>query len=92
MAENTVQRTHHAILENREKLMLSGVTAIESFDDRAVILYTQLGELVILGRGLHMQQLSVESGEVTVEGEVQALRYGDRDRSQPEGFLRRLLR
>lgn len=92
MDENTVQRTHHAILENREKLMLSGVTAIESFDDRAVILYTQLGELVILGRGLHMQQLSVESGEVTVEGEVQAMRYGDRDRSRPESFLRRLLR
>ena len=92
MDENTVQRTHHAILENREKLMLSGVTAIESFDDRAVILYSQRGELVILGRGLHMQQLSVESGEVTVEGEVQAMRYGDRDRSRPEGFLRRLLR
>ncbi len=92
MDENTVQRTHHAILENREKLMLSGVTAIESFDDRAVILYTQLGELVILGRGLHMQQLSVASGEVTVEDEVPAACYGDRDRSRPEGFLRRLLR
>lgn len=83
---------HHAILENREKLMLSGVTAIDSFDDRTVILYTQLGELVILGRGLHMQQMSVETGEVTVEGEVQALRYGDRDRNAPAGLLGRLLR
>lgn len=92
MDEPIKNHTHHAILENREKLMLSGVTAISSFDDRTVILYTHLGELVILGRGLHMQQLSVESGEVTVEGEVQALRYGDRDRTAPAGLLGRLLR
>lgn len=92
MEEQNRTHTHHAILENREKLMLSGVTAVDSFDDRAVILYTQLGELVILGRGLHMQQMSVETGEVTVEGEVQALRYGDKDRNAPAGLLGRLLR
>lgn len=83
---------HHAILENREKLMLSGVTAIVSFDDRTVILFTRLGELVILGRGLHIEQLSIESGDVTVLGEVQALRYGDRDRTAPAGLLGRLFR
>ena len=36
---------HNAILENREKLQLSGVTAIDSFDDRAVVLYTNCGQL-----------------------------------------------
>ena len=86
------QGMHNAILENREKLLLSGVTEIDSFDDRTVILYTQLGELVILGRGLHVQQLSISSGEVQIEGEIRALRYGDRDRTAPQGFLGRLLR
>ena len=86
------QGKHNAILENREKLLLSGVTEIDSFDDRTVILYTQLGELVILGRELHVQQLSTTSGEVQIEGEIRALRYGDRDRTAPQGFLGRLLR
>ena len=86
------QGKHNAILENREKLLLSGVTEIDSFDDRTVILYTQLGELVILGRELHVQQLSTASGEVQIKGEIRALRYGDRDRTAPQSFLGRLLR
>ncbi|MBQ9906799.1 MAG: sporulation protein YabP [Oscillospiraceae bacterium] len=86
------QNLHSAVLENREKLMLTGVTAVGSFDDRTVLLYTKLGELVILGRGLHMEQMSLETGDVTVTGEVQALRYGDRDRNAPQGFFGRLLR
>lgn len=83
---------HNAILENREKLQLSGVTAIDSFDDRAVVLYTNCGQLTILGRNLQMQQISVETGDVTVEGEVQAMRYSDRDRTAPTGLLGRMLR
>lgn len=83
---------HTAILENREKLQLSGVTAIDSFDERAVILYTCCGQLTIIGRHLHMEQLSTETGDVTVEGEVQAMRYSDRDRTAPVGIMGRLLR
>ena len=92
MEEPIRQRLHNAVLENREKLMLSGVTAVDSFDDRTVVLYTQLGELVILGRGLHPAHLSIETGDVTVTGEVIALRYGDRDRDAPQGLFGRLLR
>ncbi len=92
MEEAEQQNLHSAVLENREKLMLSGVTAVDSFDDRTVLLYTKLGELVILGRGLHLEQMSLETGDVTVTGEVQALRYGDRDRNAPQGFFGRLLR
>ena len=92
MDETVGLNQHSAVLENREKLMLSGVTAVDSFDDRTVVLYTRLGELVILGRGLQMEQMSIESGEVTVTGEVLALRYCDRDRNAPQGFFGRLLR
>ena len=83
---------HSAILENREKLMLSGVTEIMSFDDRTVLLCTQLGELAVMGRSLQMQNMSTETGDVTIEGEVQALRYGDRDRNRPAGVFGRILR
>ena len=93
MDEHSVTRgTHHAILENRSKLLLTGVTDIDSFDERAVILFTQLGELTVLGKNLHMNSLSVESGEVTVEGEISAIRYGAKDRQVPLSLLGRLFR
>ena len=84
--------SHNAILENRSKLLLTGVTEIDSFDDRTAVLFTQLGELTILGKNLHMNGLSIESGEVTVEGDVQALRYGDRDIHAPLSLLERFFR
>ncbi len=90
--QNQPKGCHNAILENRAKLMLSGVTYIDSFDERAVVLFTQLGELTILGRNLHMNALSVESGDVSVEGDIQALRYGDKDKQSAATLLGRLFR
>ncbi len=90
--EHKQNGVHHAILENRNRLLLTGITEIDSFDERAVVVYTQLGELTVLGRNLHMNQMSLESGEVSIEGDVQALRYGDRDKQAPLTMLGRLFR
>ena len=83
---------HNAILENRKKLMLSGVTDVESFDEKLVVLYTQLGELTIRGTDLHVNEMSVESGDLTVEGEIKALIYGEKDRTKKLGFFGKLFR
>ncbi len=83
---------HNAILEDRSKLMLTGVTDVENFDENKVYLYTQLGELVIRGKQLHVSEMSVESGELTVEGEINALIYGDKDRTKKLGLLGKLFR
>ena len=83
---------HNAILENRKKLMLSGVTDVESFDEKLVVLYTQLGELTVKGSELHVNEMSVESGDLTVEGEIKALIYGEKDRTKKLGFFGKLLR
>ncbi len=83
---------HNAILEDRQRLMLTGVTDVDSFDERLVVLFTQLGELTIRGRELHVSDLSVESGDVTVEGDIQALIYGEKDRTKKLGFIGKLFR
>lgn len=83
---------HNAILENRQRLMLTGVTDVESFDEKLVLLYTQLGELAVKGTGLHVSEMSTESGELTVEGEIDSLTYGDKDRTKKLGLLGRLFR
>lgn len=84
--------SHSLILENREKLMLSGVREIVSFDDRAVILYTALGELTVLGAAMQVHTLSTETGELEISGEISALKYGDKDRTAACGLLGRLFR
>ena len=83
---------HNAILENRQRLMLTGVTDVESFDDKLVLIYTQLGELAIKGSQLHVSDLSTESGELTVEGEINSLTYGDKDRTKKLGIIGKLFR
>ena len=78
------------ILENRSRLSLTGVTDVGSFDEETALVETGLGTLVIRGSGLHMERLSLETGEVTVAGNVDALEYhAARGKS---GLLGRLFR
>ena len=85
-------KPHNLILENRKKLSISGVTDVDSFDEKTVILYTQMGELTIQGKNLHVNGLDVETGEMSVEGDIWALNYGDKDRRGSLGFFGKLFR
>lgn len=75
----------NVILENRKKLSVSGVSDIESFDEENIVLYTELGTLNIKGSSLHINRLSVESGDVEVEGEIDSMAYTDDD-AKTKGF------
>ncbi len=90
MAE--VQGKHSIILENRSRLTLTGVTDVDSFNESCIALFTQLGELTIRGRELHINEMSVESGDVTVEGDISALIYGDRDSRKKLSALGKLFK
>ena len=79
-------------LEDRQHLHLTGVTELDRFDEREIVLFTALGELTVTGRSLRIAGVSIEQGVMEVEGEIWALAYGDRDRRAPASFLGRLLR
>lgn len=83
---------HNAILENREKLMLSGVTDVDSFNEEEIRLFTQLGELTIRGENLHINQMSVDSGDLSVEGEIRVLAYGEKDRKKKLSAIGKLFK
>lgn len=76
------QGRHNVILENRSHLVLSGITDVDSFNEEQISLFTQLGELTIRGKNLHINEMSVESGDLSVEGDISALVYGDKDRKK----------
>lgn len=79
MAEEvkTGAKFHNIILENRGRLNVSGVEDVDSFDEGAVIIFTNMGVLTVRGEDLHINKFSVESGELFVEGNIYALTYSD---------------
>ena len=70
MTDKQTAGRHNIILENRSKLFLTGVTEVASFDDSELRIYTELGELLIKGSQMHISDMSVESGELNIEGEI----------------------
>ena len=82
MTSNTIQ---NIILENREKLTISGVLDVLSFDDQIVILETDLGLLTVKGDNLRISKLSLDTTEVIVEGTVISLSYSDKNIDKKSG-------
>ena len=81
---------HELRLSERNHLTMTGVTEVVSFDDSAVILKTGLGTLVVQGKDLQLKTLSLDGGQVAVDGQVSALVY---EENRPSGgLLRRLFR
>jgi len=86
-----IKSPHNLILEGRKKLSISGVSDVDSFDDQTVVVYTDLGELCVRGQNLHIGKLSIESGELSVEGEVSSLVYTDQQKNSG-GFFSKLFK
>ena len=81
---------HHLILEDRESLTVSGVEEVESFDENTIVMETAQGLLIVRGEGLHIEKLSLDGGDLKVEGMVESLSYEESRRGRG-GFLARLL-
>lgn len=86
-----VKTPHNLILEDRHALTVSGVEDIDSFDEETVVLFTNMGELTVKGSGLHINKLSVDTGELSVEGEIHSLIYTN-DEPRRGGFFSRLFK
>lgn len=70
-----IQLPHELSLKERRVLTMTGVTEVVSFEEHAVVLRTALGTLIVQGRELQLKTLSLEGGQVAVEGSISALIY-----------------
>lgn len=73
---------HSVVLEERHRLSVSGVSEVLSFDEEAVVMETSLGQLTVEGDGLHVEKLSLDVGELTLEGNISALCYSREGKSR----------
>lgn len=82
---------HRLHLEGRGKLTVAGVEDVERFDDQCIVLRTCVGTLVVTGEELHIGKLSLDGGELHVDGRIDAMTYEDTQENRGGSFLRRLL-
>lgn len=80
---------HKLQLNERQNLTMNGVTEVVSFEDTAVVLQTSLGTLIVQGQDLKLKTLSLDGGQVAVDGNISALIY---EEPRQGGIWRRLLR
>ena len=81
---------HTLALTDRSAAAITGVEDVECFNEQIVVLRTPLGTLSVAGAGLNISQLSLESGRVDIEGDVEALEYSGGKKTG--GLLGRLFR
>jgi sporulation protein YabP len=72
-------------------LTVSGVSDVDSFDEQTVVIFTDKGELTVRGRDLHINKLSVEIGELLMEGQIVSLTYSD-EQPKSSGFFSKVFR
>lgn len=71
------QRTHKLMLTNRRTCTISGVCDVLSFDVKEVILETDQGMLMIKGEDLHVSRLTLDKGEVDIDGKIDSFTYSE---------------
>ena len=77
-------------LTGRERLTVTGVEDVERFDENGIVMATSAGTLVITGEELHIGKLSLDGGELLVEGHIDGLNFEDAP-ARKGSFFSRLL-
>ncbi len=92
----TAEKPHVIEILQREQVRLQGVVHVESFDDRQVVVETDMGMVSLAGEEFHITSLDLDKGLMIVEGMFLGLEYSGMDRAKSrqkdKGFLQRLFR
>jgi sporulation protein YabP len=91
---NGISRMHKVTMTNRKSCTLNGINDVLSFDIHEILLETEQGMLMIKGDDLHVNRLTLDKGEVDVEGRIDSLTYSDANAAGQKGesLISRLFR
>ncbi|WZX99767.1 sporulation protein YabP [Bacillus sp. FSL W7-1360] len=93
MGRDDKGKDHNITLRGRKQLDITGVKQVESFDNEEFLLETDMGFLAVRGQNLHMKNLDVERGDVSIEGKIYDLVYVDQNQAgKSKGFLGKLFK
>jgi len=84
---------HSIRIDNRHTAYITGVKDVVAFDAKEIHLETVQGTLNIKGEQLHINRLSLDKGEVDVDGTVDSMTYSSSSSSKgSDSLLGRLFR
>ncbi|GFP77952.1 sporulation protein YabP [Clostridium fungisolvens] len=86
------ERKSNLALENRKKIVLTGVVEVLSFDEEKILLNTCLGMLTVKGEGLKMNKLDVQNGDVVIIGKVSAMIYTGEVKKEKENIFKKIFK
>ena len=89
--EGGLPAPHHVVIEDRKSLTVSGVEDVERFDENTIVLSTSRGAMVVAGENLPIEKLSLDGGDLKVEGDIDSVSY-EEETGGRGGFFSRLLR
>ncbi len=84
--------SHNIILENRNKLSISGVNDVDSFDDKQISAFTEMGFLTIKGSNLHINKFNTQNGELNLSGKIDSLLYSNREKVSTTNLISKLFK
>ncbi len=77
MEERQIPKAHKMVINNRKTSMVTGVLDVLAFDLNEVLLETEQGMLMVKGKDLHVNRLTLEKGEVDLAGQIDSVAYSD---------------
>ncbi len=87
--ENQKVLNHSVTIDNRKKLMVTGITEVISSTDKTVITKTQTHLININGLGLRIAKLNLEENVLIVEGEINEFKYVIKNK--PKNIFKRMI-
>ena len=88
MQKELSNRNHTVFLDNRERAVFGGVMDLEAFSDEEICMVTVAGRLILTGRQLHIAKLSLEEGQLVVNGIFEAVEYEEAETASGGLFSR----
>ena len=81
-------------LIDRKHLDLEGVLHVGNFDEREIVLETNMGMLFLKGEGLNITKLNLEEGTLCVQGFINSVEYKEAKSTRAKGknMLSRLMK
>ncbi len=70
---------HNIIILDRSNIKITGILDVISFDEEIVVAETELGVLVLKGINFHLNKLTLDNGDLEIEGEIYSLVYEDKN-------------
>ena len=85
MEERQIPKAHKLVVNNRKTSMVTGVLDVLAFDLNEVLLETEQGMLMVKGKDLHVNRLTLEKGEVDLAGHIDSIAYSDVQQTGKKG-------